>query len=62
MARVRVDVGGCTYLPICECGWRGMPGLAHDEALRQAVHHERRAHPGELNAVQALDAWTRRRR
>lgn len=52
--RVRVDGGGRTFLPICACGWRGLPGITHGEALREARTHERRAHPGDDQAAQAL--------
>lgn len=60
--KVRVDRGGCTFLPLCECGWRGLPDTTHSGALQQARHHEMRAHPGHRNAEQALDAYKRRNR
>ncbi len=52
--RVRVDVGAVSFLPICPCGWRGLPGLDRTEALRQARHHELRAHPGDQEVVRQL--------
>nr|WP_300339930.1 hypothetical protein [Actinomyces sp.] len=57
--RTRVDRGR-TFLPLCECGWRGLPALTHEEALRQARHHEQRAHPGHIHARDALDSWRKR--
>lgn len=45
--RVKVDVGAGSFLPVCPCGWRGLPGLDRSDALGQARHHERRAHPGD---------------
>lgn len=58
--RVRIDVGGGTFLPMCSsCGWRGLPALDRREALQQARHHELRAHPGESDAATALWKATR---
>lgn len=58
--RIRVDAGGRTYLPICECGWRGLPGLTHLDALTQGRRHEYRAHPGDHHAHRALNAYRAR--
>lgn len=52
--RVRVDVGGGTFLPICPCGWRGLPGTTRSESLREARRHEQRAHPGDRDVLQQL--------
>ena len=52
--RVRVDVGGGSFMPMCWCGWRGLPALEHGQALRDARHHELRAHPGHKDALYAL--------
>lgn len=52
--RVRVDVGGSTWLPLCPCGWRGLPALDRREALQQARHHEQRAHPDEHDVARQL--------
>lgn len=60
MAKVRVDGGGTTFLPLCACGWRGLPDTTHGGALGQARHHERRAHPGDQHAAKALDNHRRR--
>lgn len=60
MARIKVDGGSATFLPLCECGWRGLPAASHGGALLQARHHEVRAHPGELHAAKALDNHRRR--
>lgn len=54
--RVRIDSGGRTYLPICECGWRGLPSMSHAQALEEARAHELRAHPGDKQALRALVA------
>lgn len=53
--RVRIDVGGGTWLPLCPCGWRGLPGLDRREALQQARHHELRAHPGDKDVAAQLN-------
>lgn len=60
--RVKIDAGGRTYLPLCACGWRGLPAMDRGSALNEARHHERRAHPGDLDAAQALSQYGRRRR
>lgn len=52
--KVRIDRGARTFLPLCACGWRGLPATSHAEALHEARHHERRAHPGDLNAAKML--------
>lgn len=55
MARAKVDVGGGTWLPLCTCcTWRGMPDVDRASALRQARHHELRAHPGEHDVPRQL--------
>nr|DAK53291.1 MAG TPA: hypothetical protein [Caudoviricetes sp.] len=45
--RIHVDASACTYLPMCECGWRGLPAASHERALTQVSEHERYAHPGD---------------
>lgn len=45
---------GATYLPICECGWRGLPCTTRLEALREARTHETRAHFGDRDAADKL--------
>ncbi len=57
---VRVDRGGSTFLPMCGCGWRGLPATSRGEALHEARSHEQRAHPGDLHAAQALAQHRRR--
>ena len=52
--RVRVDVGGGSFLALCPCGWRGLPGLSREEALREGRHHEQRAHPGDSHVLRQL--------
>lgn len=59
---VRVDRSAVSFLPLCRCGWRGLPATSHGEALREARHHEMRAHPGDLHAAQALAQHARRQR
>lgn len=48
--RLRIDSSATTHVPICACGWRGMPAMTRLEALSQARHHEMRAHPGHHHA------------
>ncbi|WP_156532968.1 hypothetical protein [Cellulosimicrobium sp. I38E] len=52
--RVRVDVGGGSFLALCPCGWRGLPDLDRLAALREARHHELRAHPGDKAVAEQL--------
>lgn len=58
--RVKIDAGGMTYLPLCDCGWRGLPSTSRGGALSDARHHELRAHPGDLQAAKALAEHRRR--
>ncbi len=62
MARIKVDIGGGTFLPVCLTCQRpcGLPDTTHEGALRQARHHELRAHPGENHAYDSLKAYRRR--
>ncbi len=56
MARTKIDVGGGSFLPICTaCGWRGLPETDHGGALREARHHELRAHPGDKDTLRAMN-------
>nr|DAT35874.1 MAG TPA: hypothetical protein [Caudoviricetes sp.]DAW62428.1 MAG TPA: hypothetical protein [Caudoviricetes sp.] len=55
--RIHVDASACTYLPMCECGWRGLPAASHERALTQVSEHERHAHPGDRHARRALSAY-----
>lgn len=55
--RIHVDASAYTYLPMCECGWRGLPAASHERALTQVSEHERRAHPGDRHARRALSAY-----
>lgn len=57
--RVKVDVGGATWLAVCPCGWRGLPALDRSEALREARHHELRAHPGDQGVVRQMQETRR---
>lgn len=56
---IKVDVSGFSALAVCLCGWRG---LADDRlgALRQARHHELRAHSGSRAALDALRQYETR--
>lgn len=58
--RIKIDAGGCTFLPLCACGWRGLPEPDRSTALRAARHHELRAHPGDRDAAKMLDMQRRR--
>lgn len=51
---------GRTYLPICECGWRGLPELSYMDALKAVRRHETDTHPGDQDAYQRLWQATRR--
>ncbi len=51
---VKVDVGGGSWLPVCRCGWRGLPGLSRLEALNEARRHEVRAHPGDTDVLRQI--------
>lgn len=51
--KITID-SGATFLAVCACGWRGLPTSTRATALRQAVHHEQRAHPADRNAWRAL--------
>ena len=56
MAQTRIDAGGSTFLPICSgCGWRGLPETDRAAALREARHHELRAHPGDKDTLRMLN-------
>ena len=55
MAKTRCDCSR-THLAIClACGWRGLPTGDHISAMRMARHHELRAHPGDKDALRALN-------
>lgn len=58
--QTQIDRGARTFLPLCGCGWRGLPATSHGEALHEARHHELRAHPGDLHTAKALDNHRRR--
>lgn len=58
--RITVDASACTYLPICVCGWRGLPAATRGGALAMGRAHELRAHPGDKNALRALNAYKHR--
>lgn len=45
---------GRTFLPICDCGWRGLPETTYTGALREAHSHERAAHPGDRDVQDRL--------
>lgn len=59
--RVKIDVGGSTFLPLCACGWRGLPRTDRVAASRDARHHELRAHEGDKHALRALNNALSRR-
>lgn len=54
--KTTIDASHKTFLPLCACGWRGMPALTHAEALREARAHEIRAHEGSHDAQRMLNA------
>lgn len=55
MARVRIDAGGSTFMPICECGWRGLPEDDRTTARQAGRRHELGTHPGEKDALRAYN-------
>lgn len=55
MPQIRIDAGGRTFLPICACGWRGLPQDDRGAARLAGRHHEQRAHPGDKQALRALN-------
>lgn len=57
--RVKIDVSIFATVAVCPCGWRGLAG-DRLEALRQARHHELRAHPGSRHALDALRQYEAR--
>lgn len=52
-----VDASACSFLPLCECGWRGSPASSHERALGEIADHERRCHPGHNHARKALRSY-----
>lgn len=58
--RVKIDASAVTVVPICECGWRGLPSRDRSAALHEARHHEMRAHPGDRAVARQLDQHHRR--
>ena len=60
MPRIRIDAGGRTFMPVCECGWRGLPEDDRLTARRVGARHEARCHPGEKQARNALNMSRRR--
>jgi len=52
--KLTVDAGGRTWLPLCACGWRGLPCLTRSEALQMGRHHELRAHPGDKDVLRQM--------
>uniref|UniRef100_A0AAU8HXI4 Integrase zinc-binding domain-containing protein n=1 Tax=Decurrovirus sp. TaxID=2832697 RepID=A0AAU8HXI4_9CAUD len=54
---VRVDASACSFLPLCDCGWRGLPAASHERALSQLADHERGCHPGHKHARKALTSY-----
>lgn len=45
---------GRTFLPICDCGWRGNPELTYMTALQEVHKHERNVHPGDRDVQDRL--------
>lgn len=47
--RYNIDAGR-TFLPLCECGWRGYPVMTRADALDQLADHERAIHADDRDA------------
>ena len=60
MPRTRIDSGPITHLPLCACGWRGIPTTTRATALAQAAAHETRAHPEQDRSRRAAREQARR--
>ncbi|MDK9294546.1 hypothetical protein FAM19031_000584 [Propionibacterium freudenreichii] len=56
----RIDSSPCDHLPMCGCGWRGDPVATKLEALAQVSRHQRRAHPGDSQALAPARSRARR--
>lgn len=58
MTRQYVDAGrgSATFLPLCECGWRGDPVTLRSRAWAQARTHALRVHADTAQADRALRA------
>lgn len=50
--RAHID-SGRTHLPLCACGWRGIPTPSLVTAWAQAKVHEQAQHPGQRQALRA---------
>lgn len=57
--KLRVDVGGTTFLAVCECGRRYL-AFTHLRALERMADHERDTHPDDRNARAALAMYRKR--
>ena len=51
-----IDASDRTFLPICACGWRGLPAITRSAALSDAREHEKRAHEADHDVQRALNA------
>ena len=60
MPRISLDSGPVTHLPICSCGWRGLPTTTRQTAWSQGAAHEAACHPCVNQAAAALYSWIRR--
>lgn len=60
--RTKIDAGTRTFLALCECGWRSGIHSTRLGAATAAVDHERRTHPGDKHATDALKQYVRRQR
>jgi hypothetical protein len=53
-----VDKGACSFLPMCDCGWRGQIATTRETAWAVAHKHALNEHPGTLSQSD----WTYRLR
>ena len=45
----RLDIGPVTFLPMCDCGWRGAVDNNRERAWAQAHAHALNVHPGSMS-------------
>lgn len=60
MAKIRIDHGARTHLPLCTCGWRGVTTTDPNHARRQATAHELKRHAGDHHRRRADRMHARR--
>lgn len=54
--KTTIDSSDKTFLPICACGWRGLPTITRSDAWAAARAHELRAHEADHDVQRAINA------